>query len=47
MIELAHEGNTDEYVRRYRAEILSKLDPLEVYRELDGAVLLCWEVIAR
>ncbi len=43
MIELAHAGNTDEYVRRYRAEILSKLDPLEVYDELDGAILLCWE----
>ncbi len=43
MIELAHAGNTEEYTRLYQSEILSKLDPLKVYEELDGAVLLCWE----
>ena len=43
MIELAHAGNFDEYTMLYRKEILSTLDPLKVYEELDGAVLLCWE----
>ena len=43
MIELAHAGKFDEYTKRYREEILSKLDPLKVYEELDGAILLCWE----
>jgi uncharacterized protein YeaO (DUF488 family) len=34
----------DEYIRRYRAEVLSKLDPVRVYADLgDDAVLLCWE----
>lgn len=34
----------DEYIRRYRAEVLSKLDPARVYAELgEDAVLLCWE----
>ncbi len=34
----------DEYIRRYRAEILSKLDPAGVYADLgEDAVLLCWE----
>lgn len=43
MIELAHAGKTEEYTRRYRSEILSGLNPLEVYSELDNSVLLCWE----
>ncbi|HRW82649.1 MAG TPA: DUF488 family protein [Methanothrix sp.] len=34
----------DEYIRRYRAEVLSKLDPATVYADLgEDAVLLCWE----
>jgi hypothetical protein len=34
----------DEYTRRYRAEILSKLDPGQVFNDLgEDAVLLCWE----
>jgi len=34
----------DEYVRRYREEVLSKLDPGRVYADLgDDAILLCWE----
>ena len=34
----------DEYERRYRAEVLDRLDPAHVRRELgDDAVLLCWE----
>ena len=38
------EIDEDEYTRRYYAEVLSKLDPREVYADLGGdAVLLCWE----
>jgi hypothetical protein len=34
----------DEYTQRYRAEVLSKLDPARVYSDLgEDAVLLCWE----
>lgn len=34
----------DEYTRLYQEEVLSKLDPGEVYAELgDDAILLCWE----
>jgi len=43
MISLAHDGRTEEYTKQYTAQILSWLDPLKVYEELDGSVLLCWE----
>lgn len=34
----------DEYIRRYRAEVLSKLEPGRVFADLgDDAILLCWE----
>ena len=34
----------DEYERLYRAEVLHRLDPATVRRELgDDAILLCWE----
>ena len=45
MIRLEDE---EEYERRYRAEILDKLDPLEVYNDLgENAILLCYESIAK
>jgi uncharacterized protein (DUF488 family) len=38
------EIDESEYSRRYRAEVLSKLDPARVYADLgEDAVLLCWE----
>lgn len=41
---LSGEIDEDEYIRRYRAEVLSKLDPAAVYADLgEDAVLLCWE----
>ncbi len=41
---LSGEIDEDEYTRRYRAEVLSKLDPAAVYADLgEDAVLLCWE----
>jgi len=34
----------DEYIRRYREEVLSKLDPARVYADIgEDAILLCWE----
>lgn len=34
----------DEYTRRYKAEVLAKLDPRKVYKDLgEDAILLCWE----
>ncbi|MDF0593744.1 DUF488 family protein [Methanotrichaceae archaeon M04Ac] len=42
---LSGEIDEDEYIQRYRAEVLSKLDPREVYADLgEDAVLLCWEM---
>ena len=37
------EENNKYYVREYWNQVLSKLDPEEVYRELDNSVLLCYE----
>ncbi len=39
------EGKIDEkeYERRYREEVLSKLNPQEIYDTLRNNVLLCWE----
>lgn len=31
------------YTESYRTEVLSKLDPREVLRDLDGRTILCWE----
>lgn len=43
MINLAHDGKTEKYIKQYTEQILSRLDPQKVYNELDGCVLLCWE----
>ena len=43
MIDLAHAGRTNEYSNLYTSHVLSRLDPVDTYRELDGSVLLCWE----
>lgn len=37
------EDNVKFYVTEYWKHVLSKLDPSEVYKELDGSVLLCYE----
>ena len=46
---LSKEENDKRYVEHYYQEVLSKLDPEEVYRELDlfGTVLLCDDEITR
>lgn len=33
----------EEYEKRYRENILSKLDPREIYERFKESVLLCWE----
>jgi len=46
LVEQAKSGviTTEEYERRYRADVLGILDPATVRRELgDDAILLCWE----
>ena len=43
MINLAQEGRTEEYTKLYTEQVLSWLDPMKVYQQLDGSVLLCWE----
>ncbi|UEC43716.1 MAG: hypothetical protein METHAR1v1_1640007 [Methanothrix sp.] len=41
---LSGEIDEDEYIRRYREEVLASLDPARVYADLgEDAVLLCWE----
>jgi hypothetical protein len=38
------DGDKDDYIKNYYKEVLDKLDPTEVYKELgEGAVLLCYE----
>lgn len=46
--KLKEDGDTKYYTEHYYKEVLDKLDPLTVYRELqklatDEAILLCWE----
>lgn len=37
-------GDTQRYIGAYRHEVLSELDPEEVYQELgEDSILLCWE----
>ncbi|MDF0591721.1 DUF488 family protein, N3 subclade [Candidatus Methanocrinis natronophilus] len=46
LLQAAKRGEIDEaeYSRRYREEVLSRLDPAAVYADLgEDAVLLCWE----
>ncbi len=31
------------YIHEYYSQVLSKLDPIDVYRDLDGCILLCYE----
>lgn len=41
--KISEEENNRYYVQEYWKEVLSKLDPLEVYKELDNSTLLCYE----
>jgi len=46
LLSAAKSGEIDEaeYIRRYKEEVLSSLDPAAVYADLgEDAVLLCWE----
>jgi len=35
--------SNEDYVPRYIREVLDKLDPIKVYHELNGKILLCYE----
>jgi hypothetical protein len=37
------EAARQRYIKRYRDEVLSRLDPEKVARDLDGKVMLCYE----
>lgn len=41
--KISEEENNRYYVQEYWNQVLSKLDPEQVYRELDDSILLCYE----
>ena len=41
--KISEEENTRYYIAEYYKQVLSKLDPVVVYGELDGFTLLCYE----
>lgn len=41
--KVSEEENNKYYVQEYWNQVLSKLDPEKVYRELDNSILLCYE----
>ena len=42
--KISEEENTKYYIREYYKEVLSKIDPEELYNELiDNSILLCYE----
>lgn len=41
--KISEEENNRYYVQEYWNQVLSKLDPKQVYRELDKSILLCYE----
>lgn len=40
---LSKEENDKSYIEKYYQQVLSKLDPEEIYRELNNSILLCYE----
>ena len=41
--KISEKENNEYYIREYWNKVLSKLDPQEVYEELDNKILLCYE----
>ncbi len=41
--KISEEENNRYYVEQYYLQVLSKLDPLEIFEELDNSILLCYE----
>lgn len=41
--KIPDEDNNEYYIREYWNQVLSKLDPQEVYNELNNKILLCYE----
>lgn len=40
---ISEEENNRYYVEQYYQQVLSKLDPEDIYRKLDNSILLCYE----
>lgn len=40
---ISEEENNRYYIQEYWEQVLSKLDPEQVYKELDDSILLCYE----
>lgn len=40
---IEEEENNRYYIEQYYEQVLSKLDPEDIYRKLDGSILLCYE----
>lgn len=40
---LSEKENNEYYIREYYHNVLEKLDPSEVYKEIDNSILLCYE----
>lgn len=36
-------GDEGQYIQDYYTHVLSKLDPVEIVKELDGKIMLCYE----
>lgn len=45
--EMINMTDEEEYEKAYRRDVLSKLDPLKVYEDLEDAIILCHESIAK
>lgn len=41
--KISEEENMEYYIREYWIEVLSKLDPIDVYKDLDNHILVCYE----
>lgn len=41
--KVSEEENNKYYIEHYYNEVLSKLDPEEIYKELNNSILLCYE----
>ncbi len=43
LTEYKKDNDTEKYERSYKKEVLSRLDPIETAKYLDGKILICFE----
>jgi len=44
LMKYKNDGDQEYYIKKYNEEVLDKLNPSEVFKELGSeAILLCWE----